>query len=299
MHREYSMVDSNYQFNAAALRSTFSGSHCLVPTSDGKILFVRKWEPAGGQIEDAAILFLHGITAHSGAYNNILATPLAKAGFPTYGLDLRGHGLSDGIRGDVPTTDRLVRDICETIRVIRNHHAKLVLLGHSVGVVLACRALSHCPDLIDGAIFLSFARNFRPGVHKKRSLGNTVKILFSSVFRPSHPVIKYSHPGIAGIGDPMYTFTYTLRFMRAINPRGKFLPRQISIPVYVGAGDHDELFTVEAMKNFYEEVPATRKTFYVLPGAKHASFPGDCLNSLFEWIRVSFYSGTLKEHFKK
>ncbi len=279
------MAASNSKFSVSTLRSTFTGSHCLVTTSDGQTLFMRMWEPLNGTAKNVAILFLHGITAHSGAYNNILATPLARGGFTVYGLDLRGHGLSDGIRGDIPSTKRLVLDICEALAFVRKMHPKTILLGHSVGVVMACRALAHCPTLIDGAVFLSFARSFRPGMHKRITTWTKIKIAWSALLRPSHPIINYSHPGIAGIGDSMYTFIYTLRFMRAINPRGKYLPPQINIPVFMGAGEQDELFAVDDVRKFYEELPASQKSFHVLPGAKHAAFPEGCLNPLFDWMQ--------------
>ncbi len=281
------------KFSVATLRSTFPGPHCLVPTSDGKTLFMRVWEPpAGTAVGNMAILFLHGITAHSGAYNNILATPLAKGGFPVYGLDLRGHGLSDGVRGDIPSKKRLVRDICEAIACVKQKHPQVILLGHSVGVVAVNRALGHCPELCDAVVFLSFARRFRSGMHKSLTTWSKVKIACSALFRPSHPVINYSHPGIAGVADPMYTFTYTLRFMRAINPRGKYLPSLFSIPVYVGAGEYDELFGVDDVRKFYEELPASRKDFYVFPGAKHAAFPEGCLNHLLDWMKAQVVMGT-------
>ncbi len=284
------MADQDTKFSVETLRSQFTSPYCLVPTSDNKILFMRTWYPPAGTAGNIAILFLHGITAHSGAYNNILATPLAKAGFYVYGLDIRGHGLSDGIRGDIPSTRRLILDICEALTYVRQKHQKTILLGHSVGVVMACRALAHCSALVDGVVFLSFARAFRPGMHREITTWTKIKIGLSAIIRPSHPIISYYHPGIAGIGDPMYTFQYTLRFMRAINPRGRFLPPQIKIPVYVGAGEYDELFRVEDVRNLFVELPAHQKVFYVLPGAKHAAFPGECLNSLFDWIRAQAYS---------
>ncbi len=280
------MAEQETKFSVEKLRSTFTGPHYLVPTSDGKTLFMRAWEPPTERAENIAILFLHGITAHSGSYNNILATPLAKEGFHVYGLDLRGHGLSDGIRGDIPSKQRLVLDVCEALTFVRKKHPKTILLGHSVGVVMACRAFTHCPTLIDGAVFLSFAQTFRSGMHRRITTWTKLKIAWSALLHPSHPIISYSHPGIAGVGDPMYTFTYTLRFMRTINPRGNFFPPQITVPVYVGAGEHDELFAVEDARKFYEELRASQKVFHVLPGAKHTAFPGECLNHLFDWIRT-------------
>ena len=83
------------------LREEYEEPHHLLLTSDGVSLFLRKWKPTTGTSRQSAILILHGITAYSGPYA-MIAEPLSERGFPVYSLDLRGHGLSDGNRGDCP-----------------------------------------------------------------------------------------------------------------------------------------------------------------------------------------------------
>ncbi|GAI80973.1 unnamed protein product, partial [marine sediment metagenome] len=100
------------------LREEYDGPHHLLITSDGVNLFLRKWEPKTETPRQSAILILHGLTAYSGPYY-MIAEPLAERGFKVYGLDLRGHGLSDGNRGDCPSEERFVKDICETIKFVR------------------------------------------------------------------------------------------------------------------------------------------------------------------------------------
>ena len=78
------------------LREEFKEPHYLIPTSDEKVLFLRAWEPSISS--NIAILIFHGITAYAEPYSEIAAKPLAKEGYSVFGLDLRGHGLSDGIR---------------------------------------------------------------------------------------------------------------------------------------------------------------------------------------------------------
>ncbi|GAH58853.1 unnamed protein product, partial [marine sediment metagenome] len=93
------------------LREDFTDKHYLITTSDNIILFLRAWEPP--KKSNKAILILHGIAAYSGPYE-IMGKNLSKLDYTVFGLDLRGHGLSDGKRGDYPSRKRLIMDLTET-----------------------------------------------------------------------------------------------------------------------------------------------------------------------------------------
>ena len=115
------------------------------------MLFLRKWEPEN-KSKKTAILLFHGITAYSGPYE-IIVKPMVDIGFTVYGLDLRGHGLSDGNRGDSPSLERYVMDLCESISFVRQFHPKVAIFGHSLGVLSSLLALSNCRESIDGVLF--------------------------------------------------------------------------------------------------------------------------------------------------
>jgi alpha-beta hydrolase superfamily lysophospholipase len=257
-----------------SLRSEFSEPHSLLKTSDGVTLFIRKWEPEG-ESRETAILILHGITAYSGPYNEI-AHPLASKGFAVYGLDLRGHGLSDGNRGDTPGRERYVKDLCEAIAFVKERHPSLVVLGHSLGVLSSIMAMDACIDLFDGAMFLSAARDTRPGVYPPIGAVQKLKILLSSILFPSRPVMEYRREGMVGLDDPLFTFGYTLRFMRTTVLSDFSFPSEMPFPVLVAIGDQDELFAVDAARALFEEIPSERKEFLVAKGARHAVFPEGC-----------------------
>jgi pimeloyl-ACP methyl ester carboxylesterase len=237
------------------LREDFKGPHYLVSTSDGKELFLRVWEPENPS--KIAILVLHGITAYSGPYET-LGVPLSKIGYTVYGLDLRGHGLSDGNRGDYPSNDRLVKDLGESILFLKEKHPTLILLGHSLGALTALIASNFYLKEISGLILLSAARETRPGVYNKMSISTKLKILFSSIIKPSKPIISYYRDGMTGLNDPLYNFKYTLRF------------------------------SVESARSFFDEIPSETKMFIVLPGAKHAEFPEGSWKELINWLSSTF-----------
>jgi acylglycerol lipase len=273
--------------DVANLRDEYENPHHKVTTSDGLALFLREWRPTPGTEKETAILILHGITAYSGPYA-MIGEPLAENGFTTYGMDLRGHGLSDGNRGDSPGKEVFVRDLCETISFVRERHAKLVLLGHSLGVLSAILAINECPKAADGAILLSAAKTMREGVTPVLSLSKKLGILFGSLASPSKQVVEYRREGMVGLDDPLFTFNYSLRFMRIASLRDLSFPELLEIPVFVGIGDGDELFSVESCRDLYNEIPSSMKEFYVVQGAKHAEFPPGGWSRLTEWVEENF-----------
>ncbi|MFW9904088.1 MAG: alpha/beta fold hydrolase [Candidatus Thorarchaeota archaeon] len=273
-------------FHVNTLRNKFDDPHHLIKTSDGKVLFLRAWEPKLAS-KNIAILIFHGITAYSGPYA-MVAKPLSKEGYSVYGLDLRGHGLSDGIRGDYPNKERLVKDLCETIVFVKRKVPRVILLGHSLGVLSTLFSVNHCLKNISGLILLSAARTFRPGVYPTVSVLGKIKILISSILFPSKSVISYYREGMQGTEDPLFNFKYTFRFMKIFRSKNLTISEKLNFPVFVGLGEHDELFTIEAGKALYDEIPCDDKEFYVFPGAKHAEFPEGSIDKITTWLKDKF-----------
>jgi len=270
-----------------ALREEYKGAHHLLTTSDGLTLFLRKWESQSETPRKSAVLILHGITAYSGPYA-MLAEPLSDRGFTVYGLDTRGHGMSDGGRGDCPSRERYIADICETVRFVSRRHETLVLLGHSLGVVSSIFAMNHCLESLGGAVLLSAGRALRGRIGGELSFIQRLKILLSSIVAPGRPVIKYEREGMVGLDDPLFNFSYTLRFMRMGRFEDEAFPEKVDFPVFVGIGDSDEVFSVDSCRELYEDIPSDSKEFHVIDGAKHAEFPDGAWEPLFMWMERNF-----------
>ena len=289
--------------DVARLRAEFQEPHELVEASDGSVLFLRRWDAAAPA--RSAFLVLHGITAHSGPYGPLLTQEVAAAGFPVYGLDLRGHGLSDGRRGDIPGRDRLLADLGETLAFVRTKVPKVVLLGHSLGALNAVLAANAFPDRVDGLVLVSAARHVRPGVYAKPKGKALLKTLAGAAVLRHTPLIEYRRAGMTGVGDPLFNFAYSARFMSVLfgapalrvarmfregdldSPNLTFRAR-LRVPLLVGVGDHDELFSVEAARALFDSVPADDKEFFVVPGATHAVFPPGSWGPLVGWAKQRF-----------
>jgi acylglycerol lipase len=284
-------------------RSEFRGPHELVRTSDGKILFLRRWEASGPS--KVSVLVLHGITAHSGAYGPLLGEPLSRAGFTVYGLDLRGHGLSDGKRGDYPGHHRWEKDLAEALQVVRSRSSKVVVLGHSLGVLSAAVLAKTRPRDVDGLVLLSAATTIRKGVFPPPRGGALLKSLLGAALFRGTPLIEYRREGMGGRDDPLFVFRYSARFYTVLYGTGVLrlssglregrldsphlaFDGRLPFPVLVGVGDKDEIFPLEAVQRFYESIPADDKSFFVVPGARHAVFPEGAWRPLIGWLSSKF-----------
>lgn len=108
---------------------------------DGDNLAVQDWPLAPQQVLRGVVLLVHGLGEHAGRYDR-LAGQLNDWGFAVRGYDQYGHGESGGPRGGLPTDTRLLDDLADIVdstRARMDPHTPLILLGHSMGGLVAAR----------------------------------------------------------------------------------------------------------------------------------------------------------------
>jgi len=289
--------------DVAKLRAEYQGPHELVSTSDGKTLFVRRWDAS--KASPVSVLLLHGITGHSGPYGPIVADQLAESGYNVFGLDLRGHGLSDGRRGDYPSKERFADDLKEAVEHVRSKSDKLVIMGHSLGVLAAVVSVKNQPQSADGVVLVSAARRMRTGVFPRPRTGAMVKALMGVAFFPGTPLIDYRREGQVGLDDPLFNFRYSARFYSVLYGAGALKVMQmfssgniespnldfggkLLAPLFVAVGDADELFPADAVKEFCDGIDSDDKEFHVIAGARHAVWPRGSFTPLVQWLEKRF-----------
>ncbi|MGM9484519.1 alpha/beta hydrolase [Roseateles sp. NT4] len=105
-------------------------------TDDGLKLNLRHWPaPAASR---GQVLICHGLGEYIERYAHVAAA-LNAAGWDVHGWDHRGHGHSEGRKGDIPDHDALLRDTARVIDAVRQPGKRFVLLGHSMGGLIAAR----------------------------------------------------------------------------------------------------------------------------------------------------------------
>ncbi len=114
-------------------------------TDDGLALQMREW-PATTAPARGTVLIVHGLGEHIGRYDHV-AQALNTAGWHVLGHDQRGHGRSEGGRGQLAHPDALLRDLARVIDAVRAARpGPLVLLGHSLGGLVAARFVAGAID---------------------------------------------------------------------------------------------------------------------------------------------------------
>jgi acylglycerol lipase len=106
----------------------------------GAELFWRSWEGAHPR---ACLLLVHGLGEHSGRYDEF-SRGLAEVGITVLAFDLRGHGRSQGPRGDVGAFPHFLQDLVaaeELMDRLVPSGLPRFLMGHSLGGLICLRRL--------------------------------------------------------------------------------------------------------------------------------------------------------------
>jgi acylglycerol lipase len=105
--------------------------------TDGATLFEQSWLPH--EWPRAKVVLVHGLYDHGSRYG-ALAAVLVERGFGVYSFDLRGHGHSEGVRGDFVLDEHLADFATFVGRVGRrprtDRPARVVLVGQGVGSII-------------------------------------------------------------------------------------------------------------------------------------------------------------------
>ncbi|MFM9879866.1 MAG: lysophospholipase [Burkholderiaceae bacterium] len=137
-------------------------------TDLGVQLSVYDWPQPEFSRPRGLVLLVHGLGEHARRYDG-LAQRLNSWGFAVRGYDQHGHGYSDGERGSLPNTQRLLDDLAEVVDDSRSMLARsyrgtvpVLLLGHSMGGVVAAYFVATARRQVHALVLSSPA--FDPGL---------------------------------------------------------------------------------------------------------------------------------------
>lgn len=126
-------------------------------SAHGDALALHDWPLSAGGAARGVVLLVHGLGEHVGRYMHV-ADQLNQWGFSVRGYDQYGHGESAGIRGELPTDDQLLTDLAAVIddtRIRMDDRLPLILLGHSLGGLVAARLVSLKLRRVDALVLSS------------------------------------------------------------------------------------------------------------------------------------------------
>jgi alpha-beta hydrolase superfamily lysophospholipase len=125
--------------------------------SDGDNLAVQDWPLEPGTALRGVVLLVHGLGEHAGRYQHV-AERLNAWGYAVRGYDQCGHGESGGLPGSLPSDNRLLDDLADMVDSVRARYGAktpLIVLGHSMGGLVAGRFVSLGLRQVDGLVLSS------------------------------------------------------------------------------------------------------------------------------------------------
>jgi acylglycerol lipase len=274
--------------------------HGYVTSIDQTQLFYRHW-PASTPWNGRVVVVLHGIGYHSAPYK-IIADALNPHGTDVYGLDSRGHGLSQGRRGFVGTSAEVGADVECMIRFVQQQRptAKVFLLGDSMGASLALNYAKRNSRELAGLILLALALN----------LDMSQFLSLESLSLMPYFVLAHREPVINLVGkrleessrDPEFiarrrvdplayknvSFGYLLDVQRIVfGWRWKIAPR-VHAPTLLIKGGKDRVVSHRECVAFDKLSASPDKCFKIYPEMPHTTLwdpeTPEMLNAVGEWI---------------
>jgi alpha-beta hydrolase superfamily lysophospholipase len=159
--------------------------HDSFVTADGRNMFFQNWSPSGDP--EMVIALVHGLGEHSGRYRH-WAEKFCGAMIAFAAFDLRGHGLSEGRRGSIPSMDVALSDIGLFLEKVATIFPgiPLVLYGHSLGGNLAVNYVIEMHSNLAGLIITSpWLKLSMPVPGYKMILASLAGSLVPSILQPN------------------------------------------------------------------------------------------------------------------
>ena len=264
---------------------------------DGVALAYRRYAPASPR---AALLFYHGGGAHDGAGYQWLGQGL-QTHYDTavYLPDLRGHGASDGPRGDAPSPDQVWTDITTFIAHIHTElpEVPLFLGGHSSGAGLALNYAGWPGrEPVSGYVFLSpqlgpDAHTGRPSLPAPfvRVDGASFAAYFASggAAHGHDYAVHFNYSPSLLAADPGLVAAITVTTSVALTPAAPG-PQFAALdrPFGLWIGSEDELFVPDRVLAYADLATGVGSLSQaaVIPGAKHLSVLVRAHETIGPWI---------------
>ncbi|MEM7341599.1 MAG: lysophospholipase [Actinomycetota bacterium] len=233
---------------------------------EGSIHYER-WEPDFQPSH--IVVVVHGYAEYAARYAHVAAR-LVDGGAVVYAQDHMGHGHSDGERALITDFGHVVNDIGTLVDIARSEHGELplIMIGHSMGGLLASRVAQTNPGEVAGIVLLGAVIGdwtwARDALAEPELPPATTD--FSGMSRDTAAVEGYAT-------DPLI---YRGRYKRPLLEAEMVALDQfqadigaLTMPVLFCHGDDDPFVDYRTSLAAVEAMPSADKTIRVYEGARH------------------------------
>lgn len=269
-------------------------------TRDNVKIFLRAWSIANPV---RIVVCVQGLGGHGGYYDS-LALHLAPGGTALVAPDLRGHGKSEGRRGDIDRFDHYLEDIHATINwaITTWPDRPLFLLGESMGSSIAIQYITQArkdlqPVPVAGLMLISpvLKAAINPTMNEVL-LG--MKALFFTPSKPMMPVTGREELGSRDMdfndrlrADPLFVRKVSMRFLFSLTrwlKQARAKASQITLPLLVLQGKYDYVAHPTGTSSFLRRVASSDLHSIMFPEAYHSLLydpdTPSVVNALTDWL---------------
>lgn len=233
---------------------------------DGLKIYSQVWKPV--EKPKKVICLVHGIGEHSGRYA-AWAEKFIAAGYAFFSFDLRGHGKSEGKKGDATSYELFMKDIEQALQETVNQFPDIpvILYGHSLGGNFVLNYLLRKQPEITGAIVTSPWLELALKVpFFKETLGKVVRKIIPGLIQPNglHFEDLSRNVSITEMykNDPLVHNKISVRLYFAACNSGAWVMEntdKLKTPLLLMHGDKDRITSYKASALFAEKTK--QKTF--------------------------------------
>lgn len=248
-----------------------------ISAADGTMLYVADYVVPAAQVRGSVVL-MHGLGEHSGRYRQ-LAGFFNECGLSVRTYDHRGHGRSQGKRGDVINGDPMLQDAQIIIDDFSARYSQPpFLFGHSMGGLFAARfALSRLSPL-RGLILSSPALSLRLSSAQERLL-KIMHRLAPSIGLPnglSASMLSHDWSVVAAYKtDPLVHGRISARLLRSMLSSIDYCQSRagaLSIPTLMLVAGDDRLVDADGSREFFAHAPSGMAELHVYDAMFHEIF---------------------------
>ncbi|XP_022715932.1 caffeoylshikimate esterase-like [Durio zibethinus] len=266
------------------------GSKSFYTSPRGLSLFTRSWLPISGSAR-GIIFGIHGYGNDMSWTFQSTTIFLAQKGFACFGLDLEGHGRSQGLKCYVPNVDLVVQDCLSYFNLIKQDPnfdgLPCFLYGESMGGAISLLVHFADPNGFQGAVlvapmckisdkvrprwpfpqFLTFISKFMPTlpiVPTKDLLHKSVKVEEKKIVGNKNPLRYRGKPRLGTVVELLRVTEYLSQKLC-----------DVSIPFLVVHGSADVVTDPEVSRTLYKEASSQDKTIRIYEGMWHSLLFGE------------------------